>query len=49
MVNLFGIKNLNALNKRGRRWRVMFWYKPKPYCDTLIGQGYKTQCIAEII
>ncbi len=27
----------------------MFWHKPKPYCDTLIGQGYKTQYITEII
>ncbi len=26
----------------------MFWYKPKPYFD-ILGQGYKTQYITEII
>jgi len=45
----FWKKEQNAFNKRGRRKRVMFWYKPKPYCNTLIGQGYKTQYITEII
>jgi hypothetical protein len=44
----FWKKEQNAFNKRGRRERVMFWYKPKPCCD-ILGQGYRTQYITEII
>jgi hypothetical protein len=45
----FWKKEQNEFNKREGQKVEGYWYKPKPYCDTLIGQGYKTQYITEII